>query len=76
MALYEFYKEDFLMFGYSPQEFLTWLFLETFTPRLSNTCQSKSTYLQTEDSLNIVDHTWYLYLFRLKNLLGVDVLHR
>ena len=30
-ALYEFYKEDFLMFGYSHQEFLTGLFEEEET---------------------------------------------
>ena len=40
-AIYEFYKEDFLMFGYSAQEFLTWYFGETFElwPRGVQCCQ-------------------------------------
>ena len=40
-ALYEFYKEDFLMFGYSHQEFLTWLFEEEETSILQPLNPSK-----------------------------------
>ena len=40
-AIYEFYKEDFLMFGYSAQEFLTWHSVKTFElwPRCVQCCQ-------------------------------------